>query len=252
MKKKYYDLPADNLILDILLIVSKYETKELSSPHLIKKLELNEKQIDFIFNQDEDEAFEDALAIKDQLLKLEGKSVPAKIDKDLKFIKKSANTQFASSLIMIFLLIVVILLSIFDTEGRSEGNIQMFRFLGIPLMVLVALFIMSRDFLFQIMYQRLKIDLKEQSLKERTLKNIIKIKPLKQNLNRGSEVGLIIYNREDDGKVIKYYLIESDQILFGTFQKDAYKDRNLQIQYYEKSKVITNTKYKEIIKRVWK
>src|SRR5690606_18737003 len=233
--------------------IGKYETKETSTPHLIKKLGLNEEQIELLFDQgDSEDAFEDAIAIKNELLKLEGTNIPAKIDKDLNFIKKSANTQLASSLIMIFLHAVIIIIAIFDTEGRSEGNIQMFRFLGIPLMVLVALFMMSRDFLFQVMSRRLKTDVKEQSLKEKTLKNIIKIKPLKQNLNRGSEVGLIIYHREDDGKVIKYFLIESDQILFGTFQKDAYKDRNLQIQYYEKSKVITNTKYKEIIKRVWK
>src|SRR5690606_10960813 len=125
--------------------------------------------------------------------------------------RKAANTQLASSLIMVVLLIIIVLVTIFDTEGRSEGNIELLKFIGIPLMVLVLLFVVSRDFQFQIMHQRLIRDVKEERLKERTLKNTIKIKPLKHNLNRNMDVGLIIYHKEDDGRLVKYYLIESDQ-----------------------------------------
>lgn len=254
MKKQYINLPPEQLILHIMLIVGTYKDPEKAKLKLKQKMGLNDAQIDLLFHDNGEEELDNAEALKEELLKRE--AIPYRYDKlqhDLEFLKGHTFSNIGVMIVAFLFLILTIYLGWFDTMDRAEGNIIGLRYFAPPLLLLAFSYPILLELPYSILYFRLKKELLSSSTQSMTLKHIIKIKPLREAKSQsiGLTRGVVLYHQEEH-RIVKYYLLAQD-VLFEIDPKDQrYQTMTIPIEYYSQSHYITNSNYKEIIRKIAK
>lgn len=250
MKNKYIESPAELLMFDIVKILYKHKTIDKCAPYLIKKIGMNEKQINFLFDSEYEEELSDADDLRNKLLSFEDDYIDNKLSRDLRFIKRMMINNIVMFIISFIGIGLIIYYMFIEPKSNSEESFSLIKILIPTIFLVVFSFLTIIDLKFTVLNFKIKRDLKNKIVKVKTLINIKDVKPLiAQSHQNRNAAGLIIIN-EEENKLIKYYLITTNMFISNRIKKDALIGRNLNITYYERSKYILNEDYKKIVNLV--
>lgn len=177
--------------------------------------------------------------------------VSMKIKKDKKFIFLSMLSWYGTIIFFTILFTGILYIAIFDTDERSESNLNAVRYFWLPCMALFFIYAASLNFKFIRLNLCLKKDIHNCDINEKTLSNIIKVRPIREyHYRMRSNIGFIIYNLEEE-KIIKYYLFSRGEQISSRANFDLLKNMRIDIKYYSRSKYIISTPQKaQILKSV--